>query len=296
MKKIFKRYKKILRISRIRNLRWIDVLGIFIFFLILASSAFFFLRSPGDVIVTVRLSERDAPDFFFNRPRNIIVDKLKPGLKETDELGRNAIEVIDVYRYLSNNVYFDVFVTLKMKTTHNKRTGQHSFNGKPILVGSFHTFRLKDFVLKGIIVDISDEVSVRERKTFLIEGYLDQADHEAGVGNIDYIVEVDGVRNYLAKMVVPGLKMLDSNSEVIAEILSVDKFPGEIGFIQNSRYMKIRDPERTRVELTMKLVTERINDQYYYQKDAPLNIGGKVEFVSSSLRIFPTITSIQELE
>lgn len=303
MKKTNKLAKYIPYLEKLRNLKWIDVLGIATFFFILFSGAFFFLRAPGEVIVTMRLYEKNTPDFYFNRSKNIFVEKLKPGLRETDEIGRSAIEVIDVYRYLTNNVYHDVFVTLKIKTTYNRKTGQHSFNGKPILIGSFYTFRLKDIILNGTIVDIGNENIAREKKTFIIEAYLDPVDHDdvayevgGGLESVAIIVDIDGIKNYLAKEIDPGIKMLDSKNDVIVEILSVDKSPARIAYVQRGQYKTTIDPKRTRVELTMKLIAEKIGGEYYYQIDTPLIIGEKIELATGNLRLFPTIISIQEAQ
>jgi len=292
-------------LKKLRRLRWVDVIGIAVFFFILSSSAFFILRRPGQVIVTMRLFERDAPDFYFNRPRNLFVEKLKPGLTETDEIGRSAIEVVDVHRYLTGNLYQDVFVTLKVKTTYNRKTGQHSFNGKPILIGSFHTLRLKDIVLNGVIVDISDEVKTREKKTFIIEAYVDPADQQVTsaasgsrtIASIN-IANIDGVKNYLAEKIIPNLQMLDRSGNVVAEILSVTKSPGQLSYISNNRIQTVTDRRRTRVGLTLEVEAEKINDAYYFQKDTPLVVGAgkKIDFISDNLLIILTITSVREME
>lgn len=286
-------------VKRIKKLSWLDVAGVAIFFFILTSSAFFLLRQGSEVIVTMRLLERNAPDFTFNLPRHYYIENLHSGMMETDELGRNALEILEVQRYPTGEIYQDVYVTLKVKTVFNKRTGQHSFNGKPLLIGEYNTFRLKEAVINGIIIELSDEHSPREKKKYSIQAYLDSLDHEVMATSQEIIIKdftVSGVKNYLAEKVTPGLKMADSNSEIIAEILEVRKLRGRRPIVQNNQYVTVTDPERTQVFLTLEITAEKINDSYYFQKLTPLIVGKKISFVSGDLSIKATITSVKTID
>jgi len=182
----------------------------------------------------------------------------------------------------------------------NKKTGQHSFNGKPLLNGDYYTFRLKDIVINGIIIDISDKPLVREKKAFQVEGYLDPTDHEVLTTNQEIILYKDygvtGIKNYLAEKIVPGLKMYDGKGEVIAEVISASKLPGRRSMAQNNQYFTVSDSERVEVKLTFELTAEKINDSFYFQKLTPLLIGRKFNFVSGYLSIKPTITSVKSLD
>ena len=292
-------------LKKASKLRWIDVFGVAIFFFILSSSAFFLLRTQRYVIVTMRLYQRDAQNFYFNRPVHLFVEKLRPGLKETNKPGPSELEVLDVYRYKSSNVYQDVYVTLKIDGAYNKRTGQYSYKGTPLLVGSYHNFRLKDILLSGIITEVGEEISEREKKTFIIEAYLDPADQQVTSAASDSrtiasfsVTNIDGVKNYLADKIMPNLQMLDSNGEVVAEIISVNKSLGKVSYAYINQIQVATDPGRTQVDLTLKVEAEKINDAYYFQKDTPLVVGAgkKIDFISDDLYIILTITSVRESE
>lgn len=287
-------------LDKMGKLRWIDIFGISLFFLILAVASFFFLRSPEYVTITVRLFERDAPDFEFNRPRQWYVENVQSGLKETDQLGRTVVEILDVYRYPSSIVKQDVFATLKVRSIYSKKTGQYTYNGLPLLVGEYRSFRLQKLLLSGVIVDIETKDKIREQKKFLVTGFLDPIDHEGRapeeqVAVVD-AVNIDGIRNFLADKIIAGLKMVDSYGEVIAEITRVNITPGKISFIQNNRYVTVNDSDRKRVEITLEVLTEKISDDYYFQKDQALIIGEKILLTFDNLNIRPTITSVTEVE
>jgi len=287
-------------LDKMGKFRWIDIFGISLFFLILAVASFFFLRSSEYVTITVRLFERDAPDFEFNLPRQWYIENVQKGLKETDQLGRTVVEILDVFRYPSSIVKQEVFATLKVRSIYNKRTGQHTYNGLPLLIGEYRTFRLQRLLLSGVIVDIETKDKPREQKKFLVIGFLDPIDHEGRapeeqVAVIDAI-NVDGVRNFLADKIIPGLKMHDSEGVVIAEITFVNKTPGKISLIQNNRYVVVNDPDRKRVEVTIEILTEKISDDYYFQKEQALTIGEKILLTFNNLRIHPTITSVTEVK
>ncbi|GEM_PF-1116398 len=284
-----------LLMKKINTLSWVDKASIVLFLFIVASAAYLILRPATYVYVTMRLFERDAPDFYFNRPTHLYVEKLAPGLKETGGFGENLLEVVDVYRYRNNNTYFDTFVTIKTKAAYNKRKGQYSYNGTPLLIGSFRTFRLQNIIVNGVIVDISHKQEVREKKTFIIEGYIDPQNNRTYSSYPDGITRSDGVENYLAQEVHEGIKVVDIHNNVLAEIVGVKKTPGKI-FAPLTPQVFINDPERTRVDLTLRVVAEKINDAYYFQKEGRLLVGQTLYFPFDRIHIWPTITSFRPLD
>lgn len=297
MKKLLKGYRSLtLLIKKLSNFSWIDIFGVSVFFFILMFGLLFLLRRTDYLMVTIRLLEKDAPDFYFNLPRQWFVENIKPGIKETDQFGRSVVEIIDVYRYPSGNVMHDVYLTLKIKTVFNKMTGQHTYNGSPLLIGGFRAFRLQNILLNGVIVSLGKENMRTEKKSFLVETFLSPVDHESStsfLNNKGY--EVDGIKNYLANEIIPGLQIVDSNKEVIAEVISVNKSPGTISYINNHNLLKVNDPERIRVEITFKLLAEQINDSFYFQKFGSLMVGNTLSLTFENITIRPTIISVKPM-
>ncbi len=284
-----------LLMKKIISLSWVDKASIALFLFIVASAAYLILRPATYIFVTMRLFERDAPDFYFNRPTHLYVEKLMPGLKETGGFGENLLEIVDIYRYRSNNTYIDTFVTIKTKAAYNKRKRQYSYNGTPLLIGSFRTFRLQSIIVNGVIVDISRTKDAREKKTFIIEGYLDPINHQNYLTYPDNITRGDGVENYIAQQVREGLKVVDIQGNVLAEVIQVKKTPGKF-FSPLAPQTFISDPERTRVDLTLRVVAEKINDAYYFQKEGRLLVGQTLYFPFDRIHIWPTIISFRPLD
>lgn len=258
----------------------------------------FLLRRSAYVYVTMRLYERDAPDFFANRPRHLFVEQLETGLKETDELGRTVLEVVDIERYRSNNIYHDVIVTMKVKSTYNARTKQHAYNGAPMLIGAYRSFRLQDIVLSGVLVDIAQTQETRPRQAFLVTAYLDPVYHEGNTyqGYLDNDGAVaHGVKSYIADALQPGMTIVDEEGTTMVELTQVRKTAGEISFATDAGYQSLVDPTRTQVGLTMRILAEQINDAFYYQKDGLLIVNGTLQLDFDSIHIAPTIMSIEPM-
>lgn len=294
--RIGKLYKFIVKKSL--SLKWIEMLGIASFFFILLLSFLFLIRRSQDITITVRLLNTNSPPALYNFPRQLLTENIKKGLKQKGELGTTVAEVIDVYKYPSNDVNQDTFVTLKINSVYNRLTGQYSFDNLPLLLGDYRTFQLQDVAFSGVIVDINTTGIPRQQKRFLVTGILDPINNNDLTTNQQMIpfngVSADGIRNYLADQVQPGLKITDTNGQVAAEIASVEKTPGKINLVQNGSYISVNDPNSTRVELTLNLIADKVGDGYFFQKEQSLNVGSNIFLSFSNVKLLLTITSITQ--
>ena len=294
--RIGKLYKFIVKKSL--SLKWIEMLGIASFFFILLLSFLFLIRRSQDITITVRLLNTNSPPALYNFPRQLLTENIKKGLKQKGELGTTVAEVIGVYKYPSNDVNQDTFVTLKINSVYNRLTGQYSFDNLPLLLGDYRTFQLQDVVFSGVIVDINTTGIPRQQKRFLVTGILDPINNNDLTTNQQMIpfngVSADGIRNYLADQVQPGLKITDTNGQVAAEIATVEKTPGKINLVQNGSYISVNDPNSTRVEMTLNLVADKVGDGYFFQKEQSLNVGSNIFLSFSNVKLLLTITSITQ--
>lgn len=281
-----------------KKLKWVEVFGIVIFFFIILVTFLFLTRKKSDVIVTVRLLQSNSAPAWYNFPRQIFLEKIKKGLKEKGQLGGTVVEVLDVYKYPSSDVNQDVFVTIKIRSIYNKQTGQYSYDNLPLLIGDYRTFHLQDVVFSGLVTDIGTSDKPRSQKKFLITGYLNPVNNnDLGPGQQVAIfngINTDGVKNYLADQVKLGIKILDSNGQTVAEIVSVKKAPGKITTIQNGHFATADDPDTKYVEITLNVLADKIGDSYFFQKEQSLRVGGYIILSFENLKITPTMTSVTE--
>lgn len=296
--KTLKLYKTILK--RILKLGWVEILGIAFFFGILVFATFFFTRQKVAINITLRLLASNGPQTDYNFPRQLFLENLKEGLKAKDQLGNTVIEILDIYRYPSSNVNQDVYTTLRLSTVYDRRTGQYTFESLPLLVGDYRTFHLQGVSFNGIIIDINTTGKPHEQKKFLITGFLDPnfnngipIDKQVILSNDS--MNANGVMNYMADQVKPGLKIFDNQGLVIVEIVSVNKTPGKISSVENGRYIATEDPDTKHVEINMVVSAEKIGDGYYFEKEAPIIVGGQLILTFDKLKIHPTISSIKEI-
>jgi hypothetical protein len=287
-------------IEKSRKLKWIEMLGISIFFFILMIAFLFLTRRSEDVIITVRLLNSNSAPALYNFPRQLFIENLKKGLKEKSQLGDTIVEVLDVNRYPSSDVNQDVFVNLKLRSIYNRQTGQYSYDNLPLLIGDYRTFHLQDVIFSGVIIDINTTGKLREQKKFLVTGFLDPVNNNNLAQNQQVTVlngiGVDGIKNYFADQVKPGLKINDSNGQVVAEITSVSKTVGKITSIQDGHFVTVDDPTTKRVEMDLDILADKVGDSYFFQREQSLNIGKSIILSFENLRTILTITSITEID
>lgn len=291
MQNLKRLYQQLLH--RVRTLNWIDLVGICIFLGILSVAFFFFLRKADYAYITLRVSQTDSLDTTHGQAPIWYVEKIQPGLKETDGLGRDAVLVESVNRVRSSDLNQDLYVNLKVKSVYNTRTGQYSYNGSPLLVGSFQSFKLQSLQLYGTIVSVRGKDAIQEEKTFMVEGFIDSMmnDNQPSVAN----TVVDGIRNYLVNTLEEGQTITDVDGKVIAEITDIRKFEGRRQFVSGNNFVTIPDPERKRVEMTMKITTVKINDAYYYKRETPLLVNTVMYLTLPKSNINFTITKVEEV-
>ncbi len=285
-------------IEKSEKLKWIEILGISVFFFILLIAFLFLTRRSEDIMVTVRLLNYNSAPAYYNFPRQLFIENLKKGLKEEGQLGSTVLEVLDVYKYPSNDVNQDIFVTLKISSVYNRHTGQYSYDNLPLLIGDYRTFQLQNIVFSGVIIDINTSGKPREQKMFSVTGFLDPVNNNdfASFQQVAILngVTVDGIKNFLADQIKPGLKIIDSNGQTAAEIISVNKTPGKVTSIQNGFYQTAVDPGTKHVETTLNILADKVGDGYFFQKEQSLNIGHSIILSFENLNITLTVTSVTE--
>lgn len=279
-------------VQRIKSLRWIDLAGIAIFLAILSVAFFFFLRRADYAYITLRVSHSDSLDPYVGVPPVWYIEKIQPGVQETDGLGQATVIVEKVHRFKSSDVNQNLYVELKVKSVYNDRTKQYSYNGSPLLIGSYQSFKLQSLQLYGTVVEVRGINEPKEEKTFLLHGYLNPQsnDSPATVAN----TVVDGVRTYLADTLVTGLKSTDVDGEAVAEIVTIRKTPGKRSFVSGSSFISVPDPERQRVEMSVRVKARKINDAYYYRNESALVVASEIYLPFPTSNVVFTITEIEE--
>jgi hypothetical protein len=278
-----------------------DKVTVGIFILILIISALFFLRKAEYVFVTVNVTHDASLTFSeWGKPPAWYIDKLKPGISEKDSIGREQIKVEDVYRYNANGAdstsYYNII--LKIKCVYNKKNNQYSYNGIPILIGSYQKFTVNNFQVNGFVQSISNNAPSQEIKTLYVKGFLDAINNGYPTPS-SYIkaesnqIQLDGIPKNISSKIYEGMKIVDSKGSNIVLINHIQKIPAKIRVISSNDINYISDPENEKVELELQIQATMINGKPYYNQINPIAINTLLQLNFPDIKLALTITDIQ---
>ena len=130
---------------------------------------------------------------------------------------------------------------------------------------------------------------------FSVTGFLDPANNNNSQVTILNGVDVNGIKNFLADPIKPGLKITDSNGQAVAQVTSANITPGKVSFIQNGSYVTTEDPNTKHVEMTLNILANKVGDSYFFQKEQSLTVGSLLFLSFENLKILLTVTSVKEI-
>lgn len=292
MKKLLLKFKNLL----IKKSRRMDVFGVLLILFIISLSYLLLNRKVEYLNVTLRLFNHEGPEYGVgsNKPRPWYVEQITPGKKQVVGFGQTLIEVTDVYNYDGPSTMQDTYVTLKIRAAQNKTSKQYIFNGSPLLIHDVRSFKVQDLLIIGEIVDIEDSKSNMERDTkkFLIS--LDLFSQVSNNINSSGVV-IEGVEDYIVKSIEKGMKIKDSNNNTVLEIVDIATSPGIRSWVGPNGYVETVDPNRTKVKIKVEIVGEKINNYYYYRREAPFIVGGGLHLIFNNTSVVGTITDVEPL-
>lgn len=255
--------------KRARSIRWIDVATISVFFTILAIALFFFLRRTEYITVRLRVTQSDGLELW-NMPPLWYANVLKPGMEDTDFFGRSIIKIDRVIPGFPEDNEQKTYIDLRVQALYSRQTKQYTYNGIPLLIGSYQRFRVNGIQIPGVIHAIGGlGVTMYPQKKFVLRGFLDHRHNDwvPGITNQPVsLIEYDGVYTYLAQNIQSGMEM-KLGDVTIAKIAKVSKSPATKRAIELGRTYTIPDLERTRVELVVEVTASMINGRPYFKDD-----------------------------
>ena len=273
----------------LKSFRVIDIIGISIFFIIVATAAVFFLRRQKSVDVVLRVSEASSIDIWY-KPPIWYLDNLKPGMTEKDWTGQNTISIKDINTTETNQINRIFYVTLSVQAAYEKNHNQYIYNGIPLLVGSYQTFKLQGVQITGIVTQVGEEISARPKKDFVVTGYLDPVSNDSSslvansIGN--------GVQKFLADKFTTGLQVKNNKGEVVAEIQEVTKTPATRQIAYQDKFIEVTDPEKEHVAMKVKLTGEKFENLYLFLNETPILVNAVVPLDFNSFGASFIITDI----
>jgi hypothetical protein len=292
MKKIERLAKKIiLGIDHFfKKMRWLDIVAMSVFMFILGVAFFFFLRQSKYVDVVVAVSDSDNINLWF-KPPVWYLENVKPGMEQKDLLGRRLVYVKDTNTYSVNSQNKVFYATLSLMAVYNKRSNEYSYEGIPLLIGSYQTFRVNGIKITGVLHSVGDVGLGGTKKRIIVTGYLKNTEDK---DRLAAETMSDGVETYISKNFVEGLTIKNNKGNVVFKVDRVNKMPATRRFINGDRLIYVNDPERERVELTGEMEVKTYNDVMVFMEDNYVAINSNVWLDFTKFASGFVITSIED--
>jgi hypothetical protein len=182
-----------------------------------------------------------------------------------DGANKSSISIVKVYEYQNNSNEKIVYLTLRLLTVFDRKTGIYTYDGLPLLVGNYVNFRYKGIMLRGIVQKVGGSFDQkREEKTLMVEGRVEAED-------------------YLAKSFIKGLTISDSDDQVMAKIEGVEVVP-----IVGNKTKKI-------VKLRLRVKVLKFSDVYLYAGEQTVKIGEELNLDFWSFNAKVLVTNFEEI-
>lgn len=276
-----------------KKVNWLNLIGLGVFFLVLVSSVFFLLRKAEYAILVLRVSESESLNNNYGTPMWYL-KQLKPGFEQKDAFGRSRISILDSFSYVSNSKGGVTYLTIKLLTTYDKKTGVYNYDGIPLFAGSYQSFKIKNIQLTGLVYRIEAGTWEPQQKKYLVEGYLNPVAIQNQDPNVAEVT-TQGVKNYLADKIIEGMEIKDSNDKIVAKVKKLSKQPSYSRFIYNDKLVSSIDSDRKKVEMTLELLTNKYGDVYLFENETPIRINENLNLNFWDFDLVLTITDFQEI-
>ena len=270
----------------IRRLQLFDLIVITALLLLGASFLIFFFRKSQYITVKIKVTEKNIL-YANSNPPSWFVYLLKTGMQEKDGLGRISAEILDVYSYDIFPETKAAYLTLKLRTTYNKRTKEYKYKGRVVSVGEGVRTNFQQVLLEGLIVEVEDLAPPFEESFLEVECQL-----------MDLAFwETTGVDSFIGEAISVGDKIYDSSGNVMAEVLEKKVLPAKKNtFDDRGNVYQRFDPRKKDIYLKLRLKIKKINNEYYFFDDVGVKVGKTLPLNFENINVWPVITKMSITE
>lgn len=223
------------------------------------------VRQSPWVTVDIKVASDEKGDgVTFVPPTNWLTAAIRSGDKESDWDGSPRAEIVEKRLYDAGYDRSFVYLTVKLKTSYNKKTKTHTYKNKPVVAGTTLDFVFPQASIRGIITDNSPDREKQFRKKIITVEFYDR-------------------RPWYADAIQVGDRTSSASAQFI-EVLSKDIRPAEKSTVVTDYNRSLEDNNRltitgrdpTRKDITLTLRINAIEDQngfLMYRDDQRIRIG-----------------------
>lgn len=275
----------------IRRVGFLEYFGIALVLFVAIFAYFYLSPKSTDITVTVRLADKDLIWLDSGSPKGLPAQAVKVGMKEYDMLGRVVAEVVRVTSFDQprNESYYTnkktVYVTLRMRASYNKKKNQYRYEGSILQIGDWVRFSVQSTMINGLIVN----VPAKDRPEPVWVTVKAQLKSE-GPFIYEPFYETTGVDKATADAIRVGDTAKDSEGNILAEILGKQVTASTITASDYFGNVFLRPhPRKVDVLLTVRIATQKVEDQLYYLDVLPIKKNIPLPLFLSEIDIEPRI-------
>jgi len=209
-------------------------------------------------------------------------DKLAVGQKEYDKSGKLIAEITNIENYERGSEEADVYLTVKLRTTLQKRLHQYIFKNKPLDLGSAIEIAPNQNIVYGQIVDVNSPELGYPQKTFTVTARSRSLDPQ------------------IYNKIVVGEKMYDRYKNLpIATITSVKLekpsrvYIDEIAYDSSnnsnrpSNFLSFKyNPKSNDIVVKFNIVTSQIDNRWYFAGHQNIKLGNTFYFYGQNISLY----------
>ncbi len=271
-----------------------DILGVGVFIFVLVTSAIFLRRSESYLTLVLKIAQFENMESYGAELPQWYLANVRSGVKQFDKGGHLDTEIVKVYSQNLSEKSKEFYVTLRIRTAFDKRSGIYSYDGLPVLVGSYQSFKIGGILIKGVVVSLNNDNYPVTTKKYLVEGFLNPnniANQEPYWAN----TISNGVSNYLAELFKLGNTVKDSDGKVIADIKEVKLLPATRKFVSGDRLVEVPDNDRKQVKLKLEVTAIDLNGVSLYMGIMPIKINNQLNLDFGKFNVNLTVTDFKEI-
>jgi len=267
----------------LRRISTFDLAAVAVIFALMAGFFLFFYRRPEYVDIRVKITDKDVL-YAITQPTAWYANRFIEGDVEKDVLGRKITEIKNVESFNTSSDKKAVYLDLTVRATYDTRTKLYSVKGKPLVFGTALRFNLSTITFDGIVTEFPNsqyQKNLQIKDTTIVAILRGR------------IPEQKPVEPRTLESIKVGDKILDSNSNVLAEVLAVEISPAErVTETSTGQLLLRRDPFYKDATLTLKVRKKVLSGEKFIFDNIPLKIGEEVPLNFENLSIKPVIIKI----
>lgn len=210
-------------------------------------------------------------------------DKLKVGQKEYDKSGKVIVEIINIENYERGTEEADAYLTVKLRTTLQKRIHQYFFKDVPLNLGSAIQISPDQNVVYGQVVDLNMPETGYPQRTLIITARSRGIDQYV----IDK-VKINEIMNdrYIQKPVATIISFqTEKTTKVYVNELTDNNHTLEFKVDQNTKDLVVK----------YKITVSQIDNSWYFGGHQQIKIGNPFYFYGQNINLIQEIENVEQL-